>query len=285
VGLAPGTAKIVRVPAVDVYDAFGIGRVCNADGPLAARFDPVGFGGQFGYYHDYQGRYLLGHRYFDAYTGRFVTRDPIGYKGGINLYGFAGNNPVNRSDPNGTSDSDSFNPFAYFNNLFSYATPHDVLHAIKHNDVVHAVSVFVQGLSYIPLPENPGFDAKAATVAVEAGAPIARAATREIALRLDPYYKKLAAETGAAPWREWVGRIVNAPTSPRFGRLFNQAAKRATHIHFSLDGLGDVQQEVRKGAAGFIKHNFTNAELHNIMTNPALRAKTTFYRGGKIVTP
>jgi len=56
-----------------------------------------------GYYHDYQGRYLLGHRYFDAYTGRFVTRDPIGYKGGINLYGFVGNNPVNESDPDGIS--------------------------------------------------------------------------------------------------------------------------------------------------------------------------------------
>ena len=44
------------VVAVDVYDAFGIGRVRNADGPLAARFDPVGFGGQYGYYHDYTGR-------------------------------------------------------------------------------------------------------------------------------------------------------------------------------------------------------------------------------------
>jgi hypothetical protein len=32
-----------------------------------------------------------------------VTRDPIGYGGGINLYGLAGNNPVNGSDPEGTS--------------------------------------------------------------------------------------------------------------------------------------------------------------------------------------
>jgi uncharacterized protein RhaS with RHS repeats len=30
-----------------------------------------------------------------------VTRDPIGYGGGINLYGLAGNNPVNGSDPSG----------------------------------------------------------------------------------------------------------------------------------------------------------------------------------------
>ena len=64
----------------------------------------MGFGGQYGYYHDYTGWYLLGHRYFDAYTGRFVTRDPIGYKGGINLYGFADGNPVNESDPNGTQN-------------------------------------------------------------------------------------------------------------------------------------------------------------------------------------
>jgi len=61
----------------------------------------VGFGGQFGYYTDDTGRTLLGHRFYDADMGRFVTRDPIGYKGGINLYGFAGNNPVNESDPSG----------------------------------------------------------------------------------------------------------------------------------------------------------------------------------------
>jgi RHS repeat-associated protein len=61
----------------------------------------MGFGGQFGYYTDDTGRTLLGHRFYDAGMGRFVTRDPIGYKGGINLYGFTGNNPVNESDPSG----------------------------------------------------------------------------------------------------------------------------------------------------------------------------------------
>jgi len=63
----------------------------------------VGFGGQWGYYRDYTtGLYLLTHRYYDTGAGRFVTRDPIGYTGGINLYGFVGNNPVNESDPDGT---------------------------------------------------------------------------------------------------------------------------------------------------------------------------------------
>jgi uncharacterized protein RhaS with RHS repeats len=43
----------------------------------------------------------MGHRYYDAGTGRFLTRDPKGYGGGINLYGFTGNNPVNESDADG----------------------------------------------------------------------------------------------------------------------------------------------------------------------------------------
>ncbi len=64
--------------------------------------DTVGFGGQFGYYTDVEtGLDLLTQRYYDTTAGRFVTRDPIGYKGGVNLYGFTGNNPVNDIDPSG----------------------------------------------------------------------------------------------------------------------------------------------------------------------------------------
>jgi RHS repeat-associated protein len=71
--------------------------------------DPVGFGSQYGYYTDPEtgngttapGLLCLTHRYYDPGTGRFVTRDPSGYGGGVNLYGFAGDNPVNESDPSG----------------------------------------------------------------------------------------------------------------------------------------------------------------------------------------
>ncbi len=44
---------------------------------------------------------LLTHRYYDPAEGRFLTRDPIGYAGGLNLYAYCGNNPVGRSDPSG----------------------------------------------------------------------------------------------------------------------------------------------------------------------------------------
>jgi uncharacterized protein RhaS with RHS repeats len=33
--------------------------------------------------------------------GRFITKDPIGFKGGVNLYSYVGQNPVNWIDPSG----------------------------------------------------------------------------------------------------------------------------------------------------------------------------------------
>jgi len=38
---------------------------------------------------------------YNPMTGRWLTRDPIGERGGINLYQFVGNNPVNFADPFG----------------------------------------------------------------------------------------------------------------------------------------------------------------------------------------
>jgi uncharacterized protein RhaS with RHS repeats len=40
-------------------------------------------------------------RYYQASTGRFIQRDPIGYAGGLNLYSYCAGDPVNFSDPSG----------------------------------------------------------------------------------------------------------------------------------------------------------------------------------------
>ena len=40
-------------------------------------------------------------RYYDPQSGQFTQQDPIGIAGGLNLYGFAGGDPVNFSDPFG----------------------------------------------------------------------------------------------------------------------------------------------------------------------------------------
>ncbi|MEN9535939.1 MAG: hypothetical protein RIR37_1212 [Verrucomicrobiota bacterium] len=44
------------------------------------------------------GLYYYGYRYYDPKNGRWPSRDPIEEEGGVNLYGFVGNNGVNRVD-------------------------------------------------------------------------------------------------------------------------------------------------------------------------------------------
>ncbi len=43
----------------------------------------------------------LGARYYAAAVGRFISPDPSGYGGGLNLYQYCSNNPVNAVDPTG----------------------------------------------------------------------------------------------------------------------------------------------------------------------------------------
>ncbi|MGE0493026.1 MAG: RHS repeat-associated core domain-containing protein [Vulcanimicrobiota bacterium] len=47
-------------------------------------------------------------RHYDPTLARFLSRDPIGFAGGLNLYGYVGGNPVNHSDPSGLEGLGTF---------------------------------------------------------------------------------------------------------------------------------------------------------------------------------
>jgi RHS repeat-associated protein len=77
------------------YDAFGKAAV-DAGSTVT---NNLRFPGQ--YYDSETGLHYNWHRYYNPETGRYLTPDPIGLAGGINLYQYANANPVNFYDPYG----------------------------------------------------------------------------------------------------------------------------------------------------------------------------------------
>jgi RHS repeat-associated protein len=78
------------------YTAFG--EVTNQDETVVQPFKYVG---QAGVMQEPNGFYYMRARYYDPAIGRFISEDPIGLDGGVNLYAYANNNPPNLTDPDG----------------------------------------------------------------------------------------------------------------------------------------------------------------------------------------
>jgi RHS repeat-associated protein len=78
-----------------IYKPFGEAEV-NTRSTVINNFR---FPGQ--YYDEETGLHYNYHRYYDPSTGRYLTPDPIGLNGGMNLFAYVENNPVNKTDPFG----------------------------------------------------------------------------------------------------------------------------------------------------------------------------------------
>jgi RHS repeat-associated protein len=78
------------------YDYDPWGRSTTVIGTNKPDFNFTGL-----YQHAKSGLDMAVYRFYDPDLGRWLSRDPIGEAGGINLYGYGGNSPINRTDPLG----------------------------------------------------------------------------------------------------------------------------------------------------------------------------------------
>ncbi len=82
------------------YEYSPFGETIVAVGDLA-KANPFRFSTK--YHEDESGLVYYGYRYYNPDLGRWINRDPIGEKGGVNLFGFVGNNSIYSWDKLGKS--------------------------------------------------------------------------------------------------------------------------------------------------------------------------------------
>lgn len=95
VGIFSGTGKYSGGYS---YSPYGEARGTGTSSPVVA--NPLRY---IGGYHEGDGIYKLGARYYDTSLGRFTQMDPSGQES--NPYAYAGCNPINSSDPSGLDAS------------------------------------------------------------------------------------------------------------------------------------------------------------------------------------
>ena len=117
-----------------LYDAMDPVAICDENGDVKQRFEYSPFGETTFLNEDYTtdstpedwkwlfhgefrdaetGYYNYGYRFYNDTTGRWISRDPIGERGGHNLYKFTENNPLGKTDelglvPTGYTYTDPF---------------------------------------------------------------------------------------------------------------------------------------------------------------------------------
>jgi RHS repeat-associated protein len=120
----PGTDRLLSVTAIGTWKGVAINDqrigdavrgIADADGgAVLKRYLLTAWGGlsadtgtivriqMAGREYDQEtGLYYMRARYYDPKLGRFLSEDPLGLAGGMNLYAYAGNDPINFYDPNG----------------------------------------------------------------------------------------------------------------------------------------------------------------------------------------
>jgi RHS repeat-associated protein len=120
------------------------------------------------------GLYYYRARMYSPALGRFLQQDPIGTSGGVNLYAYVGNDPVNLVDPMGTScvSSSGTTTCGTLNYLFRLPTPvgwqdmqPDTPHAHQYDIPVNAGNIPVSSVRQAIINDpTPGNDQPASSI-------------------------------------------------------------------------------------------------------------------------
>jgi RHS repeat-associated protein len=84
------------------YDEFGkalsVSETLNISNPFR-------YVGKYGVMDEGNGLLFMRARYYDVETGRFISKDPLGFEGGdLNLYSYLSGNPITEIDPEGLQE-------------------------------------------------------------------------------------------------------------------------------------------------------------------------------------
>jgi hypothetical protein len=186
----------------------------------------------------------VGARYYDPATGRFLQRDPIGIRGGLNVYAYVRSNPMSHVDPSGLLWGDTIEGWVAENIWMSI---HDTDTLAEMSDGRAAVEAVGLAVGFAAAGTAGYVAGTAASAAASGPALLGAASVETVSLSIGLggagiTRLHLAVGSSTAGWWHWAGPIMGARyfgTNPygwtffTFPARYPDAVKNISDMSFS----------------------------------------------------